>query len=641
MGALNNKNTYYDYKKHKKVPLPPEASAYFKNIHKVMRTNYNQYDDNENNYSMAQERKSFTRAQVEEDTSGASTNWLEFLQDWLEEKSEEYPWASPLYDVLDAQNFINENKFQSLLFYKEYSFKTLPNALKKEQTDDLENNEDLLGSDLEAIDNIGESMGKNFTELDITDNLGGSFMSMNTVDLSPDDPAIQYKQGRVLCKKYVRVFSEHLNQNKDHPIMVVINLFAEEFSKTVNTRTQELRNLLNQGVEEETFTNRTNEISEVITKELQQFIIFCQSAVKLFYCRIIDYNCFSQEKDEIINLITSIVFKDKRVYDCMYELYDLATSSVKRNLEYKFHELGNLTPQELGIDVKFCLDEKTLENQKEILAKKRKEKDMKEKEKEGNKDDNAIIAGDTIIEKEEDEDEEEKDLNKSSGDLKIDDNKLDIRKEKEDNIIENSPLYANNNIDVYNNFSSRYTVNSFNNKTFNFPKLHKNLRDTIGIQNEYVASAMKTKENLPKSYASAIELLKSIRKFRTPFEKMMIIASISDEITECVNNFWNDMNKYIKSTYLNIEADELMTIFLFIIIKSQMPELTIFAKMIKNFTSSTTRGTMIGYYYTTLEASIAYIEELRDLNEIVKREQQLKGARESIRQSLAHFGMNN
>jgi hypothetical protein len=72
-----------------------------------------------------------------------------------------------------------------------------------------------------------------------------------------------------------------------------------------------------------------------------------------------------------------------------------------------------------------------------------------------------------------------------------------------------------------------------------------------------------------------------------------------------------------------------------------MPELTIFAKMIKNFTSSTTRGTMIGYYYTTLEASIAYIEELRDLNEIVKREQQLKGARESIRQSLAHFGMNN
>ena len=121
---------------------------------------------------------------------------------------------------------------------------------------------------------------------------------------------------------------------------------------------------------------------------------------------------------------------------------------------------------------------------------------------------------------------------------------------------------------------------------------------------------------------------------------MMIIASISDEITECVNNFWNDMNKYIKSTFLNIEADELMTIFLFIIIKSGMPELTIYAKMIKNFTSSTTRGTMIGYYYTTLEASIAYIEELKDTNELVKQKEQLATARFSLAPRVSQLNMS-
>ena len=64
--------------------------------------------------------------------------------------------------------------------------------------------------------------------------------------------------------------------------------------------------------------------------------------------------------------------------------------------------------------------------------------------------------------------------------------------------------------------------------------------------------------------------------------------------------------------------------------------------MIKNFTSSTTRGTMIGYYYTTLEASIAYIEELQDSKELIKQKEQLKTARLSMANlSNLNFTGNN
>ena len=71
-----------------------------------------------------------------------------------------------------------------------------------------------------------------------------------------------------------------------------------------------------------------------------------------------------------------------------------------------------------------------------------------------------------------------------------------------------------------------------------------------------------------------------------------------------------------------------------------MPELTIHAKMLKHFTSSTTRGTLIGYYYTTLEASIAYIEELKDTNELVKQKEQLATARFSLAPRVSQLNMS-
>jgi hypothetical protein len=104
---------------------------------------------------------------------------------------------------------------------------------------------------------------------------------------------------------------------------------------------------------------------------------------------------------------------------------------------------------------------------------------------------------------------------------------------------------------------------------------------------------------------------------------MMIIASISTEITESVNMYWKDMEKVITSSLLNIDADELMTIFIFTILKSQMAEILIHSKFIKEFTTSTTQSTMIGYYYTTIEASLIYIMDTRDKSDLLKKEKRI------------------
>ena len=119
-------------------------------------------------------------------------------------------------------------------------------------------------------------------------------------------------------------------------------------------------------------------------------------------------------------------------------------------------------------------------------------------------------------------------------------------------------------------------------------------------------------------YGQAIEFLKAINEFKVPLEKLIIIASISSLITECVNKYWKDMEKFIKPSMLSIDADELMTIFIYIVYKCKMPSLFVHADFINYFTSPTTKSTMIGYYYTTLRGCLDFLIEVKDKLEFVK-----------------------
>ena len=93
---------------------------------------------------------------------------------------------------------------------------------------------------------------------------------------------------------------------------------------------------------------------------------------------------------------------------------------------------------------------------------------------------------------------------------------------------------------------------------------------------------------------------------------MMIIADISNYIKTCINDSWKDYKHLITKSLLNIDSDELMSIFTYITIQSQVPELMIHTIIIKGFTTRSAKNTMIGYYYITLEASLLYIMSIEN-----------------------------
>ena len=614
-----------------------DEATYFSRINNLLRNSYVKNMYNDDNLSKSLELKSFNTVsahpQVEDIT------WLEYITNYIEETmyKNHFSWCSELLFFIKEQSFISESKYDSTFFYNEYLIKTIPNSLFDEK--DIDNEENII--EVDKVD-VGYNSKQpiNLEELDITANLGGSYLDLNTDDLVPDDPTIQYLKRRKLLKKYIRIFKEHIYKNADHPIMAIIIEFNRIFSKYITTNLKNFENQLRKNeITADEYNKNLSKFEKEITTNLQNFIIRMHCTVKLFYSTVIDYAAFQDEKEDLLNMLITLFFKTGNLYEAILELYNLAFSKEVQDMQDKLVNLKNIKPKNLDVKIKFCLDDDTLELQKKILKEKREEKDKKEGEEKSKENEKNIHplgisdikmnkSLDLIKEGDEEEKEDEEEEIKTNQKENIDNDsgyllaKIDLSDDKGD--ADNVPLYAG-----LSHF--RNTINSFfNNKKIMFPKLHNKLRDTIAIKDQYI-SEVKVAGKLPVPYLSAIKLLTTLKKYKAPFEKIVIIAAISDQITECATTFWSEMEKYIKKDFLSIEADEIMAIFLFIVIRSQMPEIIVFSKMITNFTTPSTRAFSISYNFTLLEASIEYLSSIRNMKELVKEDsKQLKDARKSL-----------
>jgi hypothetical protein len=432
-------------------------------------------------------------------------------------------------------------------------------------------------------------------------------------------------------------------------------------------------------------------------------MIKLQVCLKLFYSRTINYTFFNEEKDELINLTTTLVFRTGHIYETMFSLYAFGLSQEISEMSNKYQKLRLIKPEDLGILPQFCLNGHTLDLQEEILQKhlkeaKEMEEEEKNQEKKGKYDMEKGLVEIDIREK----NMESGNINILLGIIKDKKNRLpkpgqrnidsleinlnfeDDNSEGENNInyigkndsmliesnnmligsifpkseitesltpsanvsVDNATLFKRFNINDSSDalLSSHNNINNINTNSKKEEKkklIPEYTEETNDPNNFVVRDANAERKNLvpfkpekilgkisflrqhkgdslPEPYDTAIGLLEQIEKYKTPFEKMMIIANISNEITESINDFWQIMERYIKKDYLSIEAEQIMTIFIYVIIKSGISNIFVHCKMIKLFTTCTTKSSMIGYYYSTVEAGITYIKNLKDVDELFK-----------------------
>ena len=570
---------------------------------------------------------------------------MDFIYQYLSKESVNNFWAEEMILELDKENFLSENKYLSEFFYEEFEFENAPKFLFNEK-----------------INTTRENSKINFDEsyLSFTQNLGGSFInSPNNLEFAEGDKVnVKYKNYRDKVKSYIYKFKQHIF-NRDHPINRVTQIFEKIWVKYAKVK---INSLKQKELNDIKTTKEINETVDNLTQELQRFVVNLHISLKLFYSRTINYSCFSEEKDELINLMATLVFRTGNIYSTVFELYKLSNAEEINKITQNLYSLKKVSPEELGIYRQYCLNMESLNLQEELLTKKLEELNKVEMENDGERD--------IIFEKKKigiilDLIKENKKKCPRYGDREIEETKVNLNFEENDNLIpddmaikeeeeernysienieeeldgrsmsllpshelmdkdldiNNSPFYDTQKDDLNTrslSFQSNKhciirTTTAPNQivKMVKIPKLEK-------VFNRISYTRVKNIEYLAYPYETAIQLLKQVQKYRTPFEKMMIFASISSEITECINDFWKDLNDYIDNNLLNIEIDQLMTIFIYIIIKSQIFDISVHCKIIKSFTTCITKASMIGYYYSTVEAGVSYISSINNIEELFK-----------------------
>ena len=642
--------------------LTSQEQNYFSKVNTLLHKYYTNNLYSDYNLEVSLQKKSFDETQmVQEHLEDIS--WLDYILKHLKKvkRNINMTWAVELEELLLKESFLYKNSYLSDFFYKEYNLKTFPKVLNNniEYIFDNELNND-NNTTKKKKENLNKSTNSSqitngpYNELDVTSNLGGSYIDIKMDSLPPNDPTFKYVMDRKLVKEYIKIFKRHIYKDKKHPINRTIVLFNKTFSKFIKEHIDDFKekrkdpDLINEDLQ-----NSIKKFEERITKCLQEFILTMNCSLKLFYSTCINFSFFKEEKDDLINLVISLFFKTGKLYETLFELYSLSYNNEIEILQEKLIDLKNIKPKILEITDKYCLDEVTLELQSKIIKEKQKEKkdnnnEIEIEDKKNNmlpsikENDECIENEDDIIKKSRTSDQsdiipkfvfnnqnmkKEKEIKIYNKDDKISDEDDEdegdylLSKLKDEDI--SMDMKIEGEMDIL-----RKTINNFNSKKYLFPQIRNKIRDTLAQNEQYIQEA-KSSGKLPMPYFSAINLLKKLHSFKTPFEKIIILAAINDQITESVMSFWSTMTKYIKSSFLFIEADELKAIFLYIFIQAQMPEIFVECKIITNFTTQQTRGFNISYNLSMTEASIEKIMEMKDTKEINKAEAELKEVKKS------------
>ena len=416
-------------------------------------------------------------------------------------------------------------------------------------------------------------------------------------------------------REHITLIRSQLDKD-DHPISKIIKKFSEVYIEILNKRYESVRESKN--------SSKINEIKGEIIKDIQSFVEIISVGLKLFYSRTINYESFISEKDEFINLICFFLFKDNNFYINLFRFFELSNEEKKNNFKIKKIDLGELAPEDFDVPPQFCLnkitkdlkEKKSYQNNAFLKKKKKKAEIVDYFEK---LDTNKEVFNNSVFNKNYCFDGFQN-INKLD---KIDNgNKfLSFNDEKTEPQPKN---YKNNLIKDDNSFAPTKTVSSYK----DFSETFNSLNETLIEKYEEEMNDNPSKLDIPKldnpdkidensPYSEEIKYIQTIKDFNIPLDKLTIIALTSVLITDEVDNYWK--GEKVFKDYLTIEADDLMSIYLYIIYNMDLPSIFTELDFIKYFTGSTTKQSMIGYYFSTIEGCLTFIMDSKTKEDLKKK----------------------
>ena len=130
---------------------------------------------------------------------------------------------------------------------------------------------------------------------------------------------------------------------------------------------------------------------------------------------------------------------------------------------------------------------------------------------------------------------------------------------------------------------------------------------------------MKLKENhiinINYPYEKTINDFKKIEKYQNPFDKLLLTYNLRKIISEEISTFWSQVDEEElkkENINLNIEADDFINIFKFILIKGEIKNICAEISFIESFTSNQIKQDSEWYYLSLIQVSLMQLEEMKN-----------------------------
>ena len=591
----------------------PGKIEYFKILKKNMKLSYNSNFSNNKEY-ITKKKKFDSKNEYNEYLEENNENlWKIYLLDKINEDKLDFKnkfWKVFLYEFIDETQFYYQYLFQNEIVYQEILLNK-PKTKNKEN-DDVEfhflDTEPIFSPlDLDELRSLSRTestfsskqIGDNISYFKVNSKVNADenneitiSLTMKTINEEINNQEFKDKYYSYILKKYLKIIRIHL-ENEIHPL----NQIIKKFTKLIVTQ---IRIIITTMRENEDDTRRCFNLGLEIVKEIKNFIEIMQVALKLFYSKSINFKYFKEEKDEIINLLSYIIFKDKNFYRQLKNLFSYMNSQKTKILEKKFKKSKEITPKELGVHPKFCLD-KTTDEFWEEYKKKKINSSGNSSEKSFDK---KSTGEDMIILNR--RKELKKCIEDSASEIFTEDNKQKLDAYR-------SWTYVNKGGDVDTNDDDIDFDRSIGKiKRINVKeKLLNDFEKTYLPKFPDIIPSRDSSNSLIQNepYYMALYYLSQIDNYQVPLEKLIMISFLSVIIMESIDKFWKSKNIDLPPEFLTISADDVMTIYLYIIYKLGYKSIVVQLDFIKYFTTTFTKQSLFGYYYSTFEGCIRYLVE--------------------------------
>jgi len=141
-------------------------------------------------------------------------------------------------------------------------------------------------------------------------------------------------------------------------------------------------------------------------------------------------------------------------------------------------------------------------------------------------------------------------------------------------------------------------------ETFYFEESNKKdgeSKNSVDDKNDDDLKQLSTHQLDEMPYHNAVQMLITIEKSKNPVQKLQTIAKVAELISIGIEEFYG---KFEVANIKKIDADQALSIFMYILVKSQITDVTTHCRIIENFTTTNILESIFGYYATTLEAAV-------------------------------------